>query len=96
MSIPNEEQRELAIRLRGMGINLIIGSHPHVKQGHEWINDTLIHYSLGNFVFHLHSTVIQVSLNYVLCHFLIYLLLYLTISGMKAGFRWTCRNILYA
>jgi len=61
MSIPNEEQRELAIRLRGMGINLIIGSHPHVKQGHEWINDTLIHYSLGNFVFHPHSTFMGVS-----------------------------------
>ena len=52
MSIPNEEQREVAIQLRKLGINLIIGSHPHVKQGHEWINDTLVHYSLGNFLFH--------------------------------------------
>jgi len=56
MSIPNETQRELAVILSGLGVNLIVGSHPHVLQGHEWINDTLVHYSLGNFVFHPHAT----------------------------------------
>lgn len=56
MAIPNEPQREVAIYLKKLGVDLIIGSHPHVMQGHEWMNDTLIHYSLGNFVFHPHFT----------------------------------------
>ena len=61
MSIPNEEQRQLAIELRKLGVKVIVGSHPHVKQGHEWINDTLVHYSLGNFLFHPHYTFMGVS-----------------------------------
>ena len=40
---------------------MIVGSHPHVLQGHEWINETLVHYSLGNFVFHPHFTMMVVS-----------------------------------
>lgn len=59
MAIPGEEQRQLAVYLSGLGVNLIIGSHPHVLQGHEWINETLVHYSLGNFVFHPHFTVMR-------------------------------------
>lgn len=59
MAIPGEEQRQLAVYLSGLGVNLIIGSHPHVLQGHEWINETLVHYSLGNFVFHPHYTVMR-------------------------------------
>lgn len=61
MSIPNEEQRQLAIDLRKLGVKVIVGSHPHVKQGHEWINGTLVHYSLGNFLFHPHFTYMGVS-----------------------------------
>ena len=60
MSIPGEEQRQLAVYLSGLGVNLIIGAHPHVMQGHEWINETLVHYSLGNFVFHPHYTKMRV------------------------------------
>lgn len=60
MAIPGEEQRQLAVYLSVLGVNLIIGSHPHVLQGHEWINETLVHYSLGNFVFHPHYTVMRV------------------------------------
>jgi len=29
----------------------VIGSHPHVIQGSEYIGDTLVYYSLGNFIF---------------------------------------------
>ena len=61
MAIPNEQQREVAISLKNLGVHLIIGSHPHVLQGHEWINNTLVHYSLGNFVFHPHFTTMGVS-----------------------------------
>ena len=62
MSIPNESQREIAVRMSNLGVKLIIASHPHVMQGHEWINDTLIHYSLGNFIFHPHFTFMGVSI----------------------------------
>ncbi|NP_001267789.1 poly-gamma-glutamate synthesis protein precursor [Hydra vulgaris] len=55
-AIPKETQRNLAIYLSQLGVNLIIGSHPHVMQGHEWLNNTLVHYSLGNLVFHPHFT----------------------------------------
>jgi poly-gamma-glutamate synthesis protein (capsule biosynthesis protein) len=33
------------------GANAVIGSHPHVVLGHEYIGDTLVYYSLGNFIF---------------------------------------------
>ncbi len=33
------------------GADLVVGHHPHVLQGAEWYNDTLIAHSLGNFVF---------------------------------------------
>ena len=67
MSIPGEDERELALHLVDLGVDLIVGSHPHVLQGHEWINDTLMHYSLGNFVFHPHFTFMGVSdNNYIL------------------------------
>ena len=61
MSIPNEDQREIAVILNELGVKLVVACHPHVLQGHEWINDTLVHYSLGNFVFHPHSTFMGVS-----------------------------------
>ena len=62
MTIPNEDQRALAVILCDLGVKLVVASHPHVLQGHEWINDTLIHYSLGNFVFHPHFTFMGVSI----------------------------------
>jgi poly-gamma-glutamate synthesis protein (capsule biosynthesis protein) len=33
------------------GASAVIGSHPHVVLGHEYIGDTLVYYSLGNFIF---------------------------------------------
>lgn len=62
MAIPGENQRRLAVDLSKLGARLIIGSHPHVMQGHEWIGDTLVHYSLGNFVFHPHFTAMRVKI----------------------------------
>lgn len=38
------------------GVNLIIGSHPHVSQGIEIFNDSLTAYSLGNFLFDTQMT----------------------------------------
>ena len=48
---PNRQTRELYTILAQSGADLIIGSHPHIVQGFEWIEDKLIFWSLGNFVF---------------------------------------------
>lgn len=48
--MPSSEQKELAKYLASLGVDLIIGTHPHVVQPIEWIGDTLVIYSLGNFL----------------------------------------------
>lgn len=48
---PSPGQRQLARRLAEAGVHLIIGHHPHVLQPVERIGDTLVAYSLGNFLF---------------------------------------------
>lgn len=48
--VPTQEQKEEAKYLSDLGVNLIIGSHPHVIQPMEYIGDTLVIYSLGNFI----------------------------------------------
>ncbi|ULH17165.1 CapA family protein (plasmid) [Deinococcus sp. KNUC1210] len=44
-------QRHLAAELARAGATLIVGSGPHVLQGHELIGRTLVLYSLGNLLF---------------------------------------------
>jgi poly-gamma-glutamate synthesis protein (capsule biosynthesis protein) len=51
----NYEQKEAAQILCNAGADVIIGTHPHVIQNTEWIEDdngnkTLVYYSLGNFI----------------------------------------------
>ena len=48
--IPTEIQRKTAKFLADNGVDIIIGSHPHVIMPVEWIDDTLVIYSLGNFI----------------------------------------------
>ncbi len=48
--IPTETQRKTAKFLADNGVDIIIGSHPHVIMPVEWIDDTLVIYSLGNFI----------------------------------------------
>src|SRR5690625_1733869 len=48
---PTTRQRELARAMSDAGADIIIGHHPHVLQSMEVYNDTVIFYSLGNFVF---------------------------------------------
>ncbi len=48
---PSWSQRELAQLMIDAGADLIIGGHPHVAQGIEIIDDVLVVYSLGNFIF---------------------------------------------
>ena len=52
---PTTEQRELAKKLASWGADVIIGTHPHVIQPVEYIENsdgrrTLVAYSLGNFI----------------------------------------------
>jgi poly-gamma-glutamate synthesis protein (capsule biosynthesis protein) len=48
---PGNDTRQLYTTLIRNGADLIIGSHPHVVQGFEWIDGKAIFWSLGNFVF---------------------------------------------
>lgn len=48
---PNAEQIEVAHRAIDLGVDLVIGTHPHVLQGFEKYNGRMICYSLGNFSF---------------------------------------------
>ena len=47
---PVEEQKDIAKYLSDLGVNLIIGTHPHIIEPVGYINDTLVIYSLGNFI----------------------------------------------
>ena len=44
------DEKDMASYLASLGVNLIIGTHPHVIQPVTWIDNTLVIYSLGNFL----------------------------------------------
>ena len=46
---PNSYQKDMAQYLSSLGVDIIIGTHPHVIQPITWIDNTLVIYSLGNF-----------------------------------------------
>lgn len=48
---PSESLRAFYRSLIDMGVDMVIGSHPHVLHGFESHNGGLIAYSLGNFIF---------------------------------------------
>lgn len=50
MTYPTNEQKEISEYLASLGVDLIIGTHPHVIEPIEYIDDTLVIYSLGNFI----------------------------------------------
>lgn len=52
---PTDEQKEIAHYLSSLGVNLIIGTHPHVIQPVDYVGDTLVIYSLGNFISAQHA-----------------------------------------
>ena len=47
---PNDSQRVIAKFLADNNANIVIGTHPHVIEPIEWIGNTLVIYSLGNFI----------------------------------------------
>lgn len=48
--IPNDEQIKIAEYLSKLGVDIVIGTHPHVIEPITWIGNTLVIYSLGNFI----------------------------------------------
>lgn len=44
-------QERLATLASGYGVDIIVGHHPHVVQDISQINNTLVFYSLGNYIF---------------------------------------------
>jgi poly-gamma-glutamate synthesis protein (capsule biosynthesis protein) len=48
---PDARTRGIYTELIKAGADIIIGSHPHIVQGFEWIDGKPIFWSLGNFVF---------------------------------------------
>ena len=48
--MPTDLEVKTAKYLANLDVDIIIGTHPHVIQPVEWINDTLVFYSLGNFI----------------------------------------------
>lgn len=47
---PTDLEVKTAKYLASLDVDIIIGTHPHVIQPVEWIDDTLVFYSLGNFI----------------------------------------------
>jgi hypothetical protein len=49
--LPTPEQRNWAKKFAKAGADLVLGHHPHVLQGIERVGNSLVAYSLGNFLF---------------------------------------------
>lgn len=47
---PTIEEKEIAAYLASLDVDIVIGHHPHVIQPITYIDDTLVIYSLGNFL----------------------------------------------
>lgn len=47
---PTAYEVDMANYLASLDVDIIIGTHPHVIQPVTWIDDTLVIYSLGNFI----------------------------------------------
>ena len=47
---PTQYEKDMAKFLADNDVDIIIGTHPHVIQPVEWIDDTIVFYSLGNFI----------------------------------------------
>ena len=44
------ENRQIATFLADNGVDIVLGTYSHGLQPFEWIDDTLVYYSLGNFI----------------------------------------------
>lgn len=47
---PVQEEKTIAKYLASLGVDIVIGTHPHVVQPIDFIDNTMVIYSLGNFI----------------------------------------------
>lgn len=47
---PTKYEEDMATFLSENKVDIVIGTHPHVIQPVKWVNNTLVFYSLGNFI----------------------------------------------
>ena len=47
---PVQEEKTIAKYLASLGVDIVIGTHPHVIQPIDFIDNTMVIYSLGNFI----------------------------------------------
>jgi len=47
---PTAEEKEIAEYLASLDVDIILGAHPHCIQPIDIIDDTIVYYSLGNFI----------------------------------------------
>lgn len=59
IDFPIKEWRDRYKRLCDVGVDVVIGHHPHVPQGFEEYEKSLIFYSLGNFYFDVDNLDVQ-------------------------------------
>lgn len=48
--VPTYEEKKIASYLASLDVDIVIGTHPHVIQPIDFIDDTMVIYSLGNFL----------------------------------------------
>lgn len=58
---PSDTQVRRHLHLQSLGVDIVIGCHPHVLQGHTLQNSTFTAFSLGDFVFGPTGFKLQVS-----------------------------------
>ncbi len=58
---PSVTVRDVAESSAAAGADLVIGHHPHVLHGAEWLGDALIVHSLGNLIFEQNNPLTQAS-----------------------------------
>ena len=49
---PVRHQRRVSKHLMSLGVQMVIGAHPHVLQPHCRDDNKIVAYSLGNFLFY--------------------------------------------
>ncbi len=59
---PKEEMRTFAKAMAGAGATMVVGTHAHVPLAGGFIDNTYVHYGLGNFVWYLNSDSVLLTL----------------------------------
>lgn len=88
-------QKEVAKYLSDLGVDVIIGTHPHVVQPIEFIGNTMVVYSLGNFISSqigvekLTGLVARITVNKTVVDGKVYMKL----SNPQADLVYTCKSV---